>query len=245
MRPRIIQLESVQSTNGYLAEELRKSTRPGELAVIADYQESGKGQGENRWHSDRGENLLMSVLIFPEFLSASSQFHLSRVASLAIVTILKHENLLPVIKWPNDIIAGNGKIAGILIENGITGTYISYTIVGIGLNLNQQVFPDFPFPATSLLLETGKRSKPRVMADRLLDALMAGYVQLKGGSVESLEDEYLEHLYRKDRPCEFIAGGEEFTGIIRGVNHLGELLVERDGRIDSYGSQQIRYRTGT
>jgi BirA family biotin operon repressor/biotin-[acetyl-CoA-carboxylase] ligase len=241
MRPRIIHLSSVHSTNTYLAGELKKASLPQELAVIADYQEGGKGQGGNRWYSPPGKNLLMSILLFPAFLSASSQFHLSRVVSLALVDTLKGYGQSPVIKWPNDILAGGKKIAGILIENGIVGTGISHTIMGIGLNLNQQEFPEYPLPATSLLLETGKQREPLEVAERLLDAIMARYGQLESGSAALLEREYLEHLYSLDRPGEFLAEGERFRGIIRGVNHFGELLVEREGETRSYGFQDISF----
>lgn len=183
----------------------------------------------------------MSILLFPEFLSASGQFQLSRMASLAIVDMLKNEKLTPVIKWPNDILSGGRKIAGILIENGITGKAISHSIVGIGLNLNQKEFPEFPLPATSVVLETGRQSTPHRMADRMIDALMARYGQLECGSLAELEREYREQLFCVDQPCEFMAGGVVFTGIIRGVNEFGELLVERDGETGSYGFHEISY----
>ena len=121
--------------------------------VSVDYQYAGKGQGDHQWHSRPGENLLMSLLLFPAFLSASDQFYLSRVASLALIDTLKTLKLAPLIKWPNDILVNRRKLAGILIENGITGNKLSHSIIGIGMNLNQTEFPDFPLKATSVALE--------------------------------------------------------------------------------------------
>jgi BirA family biotin operon repressor/biotin-[acetyl-CoA-carboxylase] ligase len=241
MRPGIIHLSSVQSTNTYLAGELKKATFPQEMAIVADYQEGGKGRGGNQWYSQPGKNLLMSILLFPAFLSASSQFHLTRVVSLALMDLLKWLGTAPVIKWPNDILTGGKKIAGILIENGVTGTTISHTIMGVGLNLNQQEFPEYPLRATSLLLETGNRKEPLEVADRLLEAIMARYGQLESGSADLLVEEYLEHLCGLDTPGEFLSEGEWFRGIIRGVNDFGELLVERDGKTRSYGFQDISF----
>ena len=236
-----IHMGSVGSTNGILSERVKSAPAREEMVVIADYQENGRGQGDHHWHSAPGENLLMSVLLYPAFLSASDQFHLSRVTSLALYDTLKRMKQRPWIKWPNDILVSGRKIAGILIENGVTGLELSHSILGIGLNLNQRQFPDFPVPATSLVLETGNRKDPGEAADWLLEAIEVRYHQLESGSVASLEEEYLEHLYLLDQPGGFISKGVQFTGIIRGVNEYGELLVESEGVTRSYGFQQIQY----
>ena len=147
MGKRWIKLNDVSSTNSYISTLLSQESAIDPIVVLADYQESGKGQGNHTWHSNRGENLLMSLLLFPAFLSASSQFCLSMVASLAITDTLDSLGIAAKIKWPNDILTKNGKIAGILIEHGISGKTISHSIIGIGLNLNQHAFPEFPVPS--------------------------------------------------------------------------------------------------
>ncbi|MCK4749724.1 MAG: biotin--[acetyl-CoA-carboxylase] ligase [Bacteroidales bacterium] len=236
-----IHLSSVDSTNRTLNDLLKSEVLKEEVVLIADYQENGRGQGNHHWHSNRGENLLMSVLLFPAFLSASSQFHLSRVTSLALCDTLKGLDLNPRIKWPNDILVNGKKIAGILIENGISGHNLVHSILGIGLNLNQQEFPEFPLPATSLALETGTRKDPGEAAELLLETIEVRYHQLETGSVAPLEEEYLAHLYNLDQPSGYIAEGIQFTGIIKGVNEFGELLVEIKGAIRPYGFQEIQY----
>ena len=240
MQVRWIKLGSVASTNSYISELIKRDRITEELVVLADYQDHGKGQGGNQWHSRKGENLLLSLLLFPAFLSASHQFQISRMASLAICDTLDPFGLDPWIKWPNDILIGKGKIAGILIEHGITGQNISHTIIGIGMNLNQSDFPEFPVKATSVLLAKGFTREPSLVADDLLKHLMSRYVQLKEGRSEVLEREYLERLFRIDRPVSFSAGGKSFKGVIRGVNDFGELLVEQEGRIEAYGNQEIK-----
>jgi len=240
MQVKWIKLGSVASTNSYISELISKDRITEELVVFADYQDSGKGQGGNQWHSRKGDNLLMSLLLFPAFLSASQQFQISRMASLAICDTLYPMGLDPLIKWPNDILAGEGKIAGILIEHGITGKNISHTILGIGMNLNQTKFPEFPVKATSVLLEKGIAMEPLQVAKELINHLTTRYNQLYKGESGVMEREYLERLFRMGQPASFKADGKSFKGIILGVNEFGELLVEGEGRIKSYGYQEIK-----
>ena len=237
-----IKLDSVDSSNSYVSELLKHGKAAGELVILTDYQETGKGQGSNHWHSQKGENLLMSILLFPAFLSASQQFHLSGMASLAICDLLDPMGLDPSIKWPNDILTPGGKIAGILIEHGITGHHIAHTIIGIGLNLNQAEFPAFPVRATSLLREKGITLEPQFAAEGLVEHLKERYERLRKGSTELQEKEYLDRLFGLDQEAEYVAGGKTFTGIIRGVNEFGELIVESKGETKTYGFQEIKLK---
>jgi BirA family biotin operon repressor/biotin-[acetyl-CoA-carboxylase] ligase len=223
---------------------LKENPGTGQVLVVADFQDTGKGQGDHQWHSLPGENLLMSLLLFPAFLSAYHQFHLSRVASLAIIDTLKSLNLDPVIKWPNDILLNNRKIAGILIENGISGKRLSHTIIGIGLNLNQTKFPVFPVEATSVAIETGMISDRNSVTGLLLDSILVRYHQLEKGNTPDLESDYLEHLYLLNQTGDFVVGGKRVTGIIRGLSDPGELLMEHDRETRNYGFQEIQYVMG-
>jgi len=236
-----IHLEAVNSTNAYLSAKLRESPDLGRLLVTADYQDFGKGQGDHQWHSKPGENLLMSLLLHPAFLSASGQFHLSRLASLALIDTLKGFKLSAHIKWPNDILIKGRKVAGILIENGISGKNLSHTIIGIGLNLNQREFPVFPMEASSVVLESGINHSRREVTDSLLESLLFRYRQLEEGRTSNLESDYLEHLYLLNQAAEYSFSEEHFTGTIRGISELGELLVEKDGQIRPYGFREIRF----
>ena len=234
--------DSLASTNLKISEIL-KEQNPGEgLVVMADYQEAGKGQGTHAWHSRKGENLLMSLLLKPAFLSASAQFHISRIVSVALCEVLESRGVSPQIKWPNDILVSGGKMAGILIEHGISGGNISHTIAGVGLNLNQREFPGFPTPATSLVLETGRKSKPGEVAEELVEKILFRYQELKAGDEEALLKEYRDRLYLRDARSRFEAGGVEFEGIIRGVDPFGQLLVESEGELRAYGHGQVSFR---
>lgn len=239
-----IHLEAVNSTNRYLSELLKKDPDMGETLLTTDFQDAGRGQGGRVWHSMPGENLLMSLLLHPAFLSASRQFQLSRLASLALIDTLKELKLPAQIKWPNDILVQGRKVAGILIENGITGKNLSHTIIGIGLNLNQTEFPEFRHEASSIALEKGLCSNRKEVTEVLLEALMLRYQQLKDGEISKLESEYLEHLFMLNLPGEFSSRGESFTGTIRGLSELGELLVERNGLTQAYAFQEISFPGG-
>ena len=239
MRNNWIKYDTVHSTNTSVSELIKQGKMEEGTVVIADYQEAGRGQGEHSWLSRRGENLLMSLLLFPAFLSASQQFHLSRVASLGLCDALEEVGVDPVIKWPNDILTKRGKIAGILIEHGIISGHIAHTIIGIGLNLNQTQFPPFPMPATSLQLETGKFIRVAEMGKIVESCLLGRYRELKDGLQNTLEKEYLRKLFMAGIPSQFKAGDELFEGIIRGVTDSGELMVEIRGDLRTFGYDAI------
>lgn len=239
MRAHWIKHDRLTSTNTYLTGLLKDRELQEGCVVIADYQEAGRGQGSNSWLSTKGENLLMSVVLYPAFLSASKQFHLSRLVSLAICDVLEEKGAESHIKWPNDILSRRGKIAGILIEHSITAGFISHTIVGIGMNLNQIDFPAFSLPATSLKLESGKESDVIQVGELLEDRLLSRYHALQDGSTARLEQEYLMKLFKAGVPTLFECQDGSFEGIIRGINDFGELLVERDGEIRAYGHGDI------
>jgi BirA family biotin operon repressor/biotin-[acetyl-CoA-carboxylase] ligase len=239
MGVRWVQLDRVSSTNEYLAGLLKRGEEREELVVVADYQETGKGQGNNRWHSDPGMNLLMSVLFFPVFLSAPRQFYLSKAVSLALCDLLHRNGTSPRIKWPNDIMAGKGKIAGVLIEHSVLRQHLAHSIVGIGLNLNQTDFPGFDVPATSLVLETGHTASPGKIAGELYACLHERMERLRQGAYDDTDREYLDLLYRIHKTSRFISGERSFQGVIRGVDAYGRLLVEEEGITRTYGFREI------
>lgn len=241
MRSRWIKSDSLASTNSFISELLKDRQLEEGTVVIADYQEAGRGLGKHSWQSKRGENLLMSMLLFPAFLSAQSQFHLSRLVSVALCDVLEILGIGANIKWPNDIITRKGKIAGILIEHSISEGNISHSIAGIGLNLNQTKFPDFPVPASSLRLETGKGFDVNQVGELVEAHILNRYKILKeGGSFANLERDYLKRLYKAGILWNFKTDEVSFKGSILGVNEFGELLVEQEGEIRSYGHGSIR-----
>jgi len=155
----IVWLETVDSTNSELRRGLESLDN---LSIVAArFQTAGRGQGSHRWTSAAGQNLTFSILLKPgtgglDAIKANAGILLTQIATLSMRELLLAEGLDPVIKWPNDVWVDGRKVCGMLIENIVEGGYITASIIGIGLNLNQKEFdPLLPNP-TSLSLLTGK-----------------------------------------------------------------------------------------
>jgi len=152
----IVKLDTLTSTNSYASMFNQKNKIEKPHVFWTDFQTHGKGQKGESWHSESGKNLLFSILLDLE-LPVDSRFDISKAAALGIARYLDSLSVGEVsIKWPNDILVEDQKIAGILIENSIVGQQIKKAIIGIGLNVNQEVFPEFSRIATSIKLQNGK-----------------------------------------------------------------------------------------
>ena len=226
----------------------------------AEYQTAGRGQRGNRWESRQGENMMFSILFRPRGLRAAGQFVISQICSVGIVRYLAELGLDARIKWPNDIYIGDRKICGMLIENTLKDDTLAVSIAGIGLNVNQKVFPpELPNP-TSVLLAldnavTGREGTPGLSPEEELPRLLHRIFELYGqmdadGHVPGLEEEYSRLLYRKGIPAEYeeteyVTGGglRRFRGRILGVEKgTARLLVEKeDGQVAKYYFKEIRF----
>jgi len=229
----------IDSTNAEASRLLRAGRVPEGMIIMTDYQSSGRGREGRAWVSDPGKNILMSWLVYPAFLSVSDQFLLSKAVSVAITDFLSGYSLDARIKWPNDILCSGEKICGILIENSVLGMQLRHSIVGVGLNVHQEIFPDFPWKATSMRLQTGISDATDVLADQLTKSLQARYDQLAENGSCSMNRAYLQRLYRRDERSEFTDGNSRFTGVIRGVDELGQIQIESGFSTRSYGFHEI------
>ncbi|WP_317196730.1 biotin--[acetyl-CoA-carboxylase] ligase [Hymenobacter piscis] len=210
--------------------------------VITDKQTAGRGQRGNQWEAAPGENLTLSVVWRPAFLPAADQFLLSQAVALAVhdwLTALLGSAPALRVKWPNDIFYGAQKLGGILIENTLSGAKIQHSVVGIGLNVNQQ---EFGVPtATSLGGLTGRAYQLGPLAARLLEALERRYLQLRAGRVQELRAAYLSVLYRFGEEHAYEAGGQPLRGRITGVDEAGRLAVATAGQVRYFDLKEIRY----
>ncbi len=215
--------------------------------IVAESQSAGRGQQGNSWHSRPGENLTLSAVLTPSFLRAQAQFLLLEAVSLAVAGTLEHYGLEAHIKWPNDIYLGDNKVAGLLIENDICGDAIARTIAGIGLNINQDVFPaSLPNP-TSMRLAAGRRFDREEVLRSLCANLASRYRMLEEGHAGEIERDYRARLYRIGMPAQYrTAADGRFIGIIRGVAPTGELAVEHlpGGGTKSYLFKEIEFVAG-
>ena len=234
-----IKLEAINSTNDY-ALSLKDSIVFKEgLVVTSSYQSGGYGQRGKTWLSSNKENLLLSVIIEPK-IKLDEQFLISKIVSLSLCDLLNSLNIDAKIKWPNDILVNKQKIAGILIQNKLKGNYITHSVIGLGLNVNQLVFEVFSPLATSLRLQLSNVYDVSNVQSQFLSFLFERLKRLKAG--ENQENEYLKVLFLKDKLAAFESNNKQFMGIIKGVSESGALLVQLENdSIYAFENQQIKY----
>jgi BirA family biotin operon repressor/biotin-[acetyl-CoA-carboxylase] ligase len=192
----IIWLERVDSTND---EARRHISEIDNLSVVSALEQTkGRGQRGNRWSSQPGENLTFSLVVKDFRIKANEQSAISQATALSLVDLLSRHEIKARIKWPNDIYAGDEKICGILIENSLKGSEIDWSIIGIGLNVNQTTFPeDLPNP-TSMKLCTGNSNpyNTREILEEFM-GIFTGYYReyLNGnGALDRLEEQFVSNL---------------------------------------------------
>lgn len=242
----IIVLPEADSTNNY-AKRLLEGSEPEELSVVrALFQTGGRGQSGNHWESKAGENLTFSIILYPAFITADRQFCLSQAVSLGICDYLKRHTGSVRIKWPNDVYAGNRKIAGILIENTLMQDSIASTVAGIGLNMNQRTFDPYTPEAVSLSMLTGKEYQVSDEFPVLLDCIATRYDMLKKKKFSAIGRDYLEQLYWRGETHQFEDADGRFSGMITGTGDCGELFITDDmGRKRTYLFKEVRFIHGT
>lgn len=222
----IIRLEETESTNLYMKQLLREQPLEEGSIVIANFQSGGRGQMGNSWFSSKGENLLFSLLIYPQDLRANEQFIISRIVSLAVKNTLDQFTNDIRIKWPNDIYWKEQKIAGMLIENDIEGKNISNSVIGIGVNINEQQFPsNLPNPV-SLRQITGSVHERDYILDIFQREFFLLYRDFQKGEVKSIEDEYMLDLYRANGYYWYEDQNGRFMAEIDDVLSSGHLVLK-------------------
>jgi len=238
----IIREEIVKSTNDS-AKELLQKNEIGEFSIIvANKQVAGKGQRKNIWHSDAGENLTFSIITFPGFLKATEQFYLSKAVSLGIIDYLNSENDVFKIKWPNDIYYNDKKICGILIENSIAGSVIKNSIIGIGLNINQKIFPEYLPDAVSLSIIREKNYNLEKELLSLLNSIFIKYKLLKNRKFTEIDNLYHKNLYRINKISNFKDATGIFKGKITGTLPEGKLVIETsENEIRTYNFKEVGF----
>ena len=236
---KIIRLDNVNSTNSFLSENLNDSSFFEGVVVVANAQTQGRGQGENLWHSNSGDNLLFSVLLQPK-CDLIYQFYLNQFIAVSICQTLKQFGLDCQIKWPNDILVNKKKIAGILIENKIQGRMLHSSIVGVGLNVNQSDFPDQLINPTSMKLLLKDSIDINQVLETLIFQLEKHYFQFKRNELNIINENYQSLLFKRNEKAYFIIKGKRVETIIREVNKQGEIVLEIDNELKSFSNSQIK-----
>lgn len=232
--------------------------------IITDNQTAGKGQAGNTWDANPNENITLSLILKPHFLDANEQFWLNMVVALGIFDFVSSkikDNILDdldnnsvKIKWSNDIFIDDKKVSGILIQNILSGKNIIYSIIGIGLNINQLHF-NIP-TATSLLLATNASASASanasvdatantynvcVCVEELLSCLEKRYFQLKENKKALIKFEYLQNMYRYQEKAMFEDVEGTFEGEIIGVDEIGKLCIKKNNKLHYYHFKEVKF----
>jgi len=228
--------ENLPSTNNHASLLLKNQSIKDGTIIQTKFQTAGKGVAGNKWESEAGKNLLISIILYPGMIDPEDQFIISKAFSLGILDFLKQYTDNVTIKWPNDIYVNDDKIAGILLETTILGTRMESAIAGIGLNINQKVFlSDAPNPI-SLSKITGKEYDLEASLKSLINHLNIRYDQILDGYRDITGRDYQANLYRAGVYSDFRDSVGTFKGKIISVNSSGQLRIDDDNGNSRYFS---------
>ncbi len=237
----VIRLETIDSTNNYAANLIKLSSPPDGTVITAQEQTNGRGQRGSYWESDPGENLLCSIVYYPQFLNSSNHFYLMKAVALAVRELVEDLTKRDTyIKWPNDIMVQNKKIAGMLVEASWNDQKIQSAVVGIGLNLNQANF-EAPH-ATSARILTGIRVDVEDCLVQLLHLTDKYMMRLQSGNYSEISKQYRENLFRLGQVSQFIYEDRPLSAMITGVDEEGRLRLYTDqGENLTCGLKEIKF----
>lgn len=220
-------LSSVESTNNHAKALIKAGLASNGMAVFAEEQTRGRGQKNHVWESQKGQNIVLSVIDDASWLSLDAQFQLSCATALACRQLFGElAGDETSIKWPNDIFWRDRKAGGILIENVIKGNSWDKMIIGIGMNINQVVFGEMKANPVSLKQVTGKTQDVKLLAKKLCTYLDDKYNQLRTHKFDVLLQEYNHYLFRANQTAVFRNEEGAFEAKVKGVNQNGQLIIE-------------------
>lgn len=234
----IFRLDNVESTNNFAAKLIEQRLCENGALILADIQTAGKGQRDAIWESDANKNLLCSYVYFPDNMSVDSLALYNCCFSLAVITALSQFGIDATIKWPNDILIKNKKVAGILIENEISQEQIKSMIFGLGLNVNQLSFNYHLATSMAIVQETSYDLKEVSVS---ITNEFNHWVSFIKKNSSWLKTQYLNHLYGYQKLLRFKILSGEVEGTITGVNDRGELEVELQGKVETFRNKELSF----
>lgn len=240
----VLYFDTIDSTNTK-AQELAEKGYPSGTLVVADKQESGKGRRGRSWVSPSGTGIFMTLMIKPD-INPNNASMLTLVAALAVakaITSVTGEEAL--IKWPNDIVVNGKKVCGILTEMNAQFDYINHIVVGIGINVHNESFPEeISQMASSLMVEAGGKRFHRA---QIIAETMSYFEQyydtfLKTQDLSALVREYDELLVNRNKSVRVLDPKEPFDGKAMGITPKGELIVDtwESRKLVSSGEVSVR-----
>lgn len=241
----VIRLETVDSTNRYVRDEACRLWNcvgeNGFVIVSAEHQTAGRGQRGNTWSSKAGENLLFSILVRPGVaLEVAAQFCLSQAVALALHDAMEAFGVETRLKWPNDIYVGKRKLAGVLVELDYSGAFVEQAIIGVGVNVNQELFPEMDrIPVSMKMLQNRSFDVDDVLGE-ILGSFGGYYNELCSGNSKAIAAKYRNLLLGINEQRSFVDSNGGFSAVIEGVESDGHLLVRRsDGTLSRYAFKEI------
>ena len=223
-----IKLTEIDSTNNYAK---AKRSDGESLIVTAQKQTGGRGTKGRSFASDEG-GVYLSALRFYENFPAKEAFKIMSGTAVAVCETLRFYGLTPVIKWSNDVLVGGKKICGILIENTLSGDKISSSVVGIGLNVHNDLPAELQDIATTIYAQTGKKICVNEVTERLVTELFK----------ERTMDEYRSYLGFMGEKVRLLIGEKSLPATLLSVDDEGRLLAEVDGEKKCFSSAEVSVR---
>jgi len=237
-----IHIHETTSTNDLLNQLMREKSLEEGSMVYTDFQTLGRGVSNNVWESEKGENLLCSILLKPSFIPIKQQFIISQVVSLALIDFLLPYDTEFTIKWPNDIYWKDNKIGGILIENNLENGLLASCIIGIGLNINQKHFYSSAPNPISLIQITNTFHPIKEIATSIRNAIFERYIHLLKGKTKELQQTYTDRLYRSKGLFRFQDKDGIFVASIFQVTPDGYLeLTKENGDRQRYAFKEVSF----
>lgn len=233
-----IHFDKISSTNDYALSIKNHFLFKEGLIITTNFQKNGKGQYMNSWHSEFAKNLLISIVIYPN-LSIKNKFDLNKIASLTVCELLCYFGLNAYIKWPNDIIVNDKKICGILIENIISNNIIKKSVIGFGININQTKFKKYNIPATSLKIINQKSYKIKKVKKELVNHFFNNLYLYRKKKFEY--QKYNDLIYSLNIKKKYLINGSIVEGVIRDIDHLGNLVISVLGKKKIFKEKEISY----
>lgn len=239
---KILVLAKVDSTNNYAMALIQNAEATNGNAVFALEQTQGKGRRGKAWKSNKGDNIILSITAQMQWLPISRQFELSVASALGCHDFVsKYIPLQTRIKWPNDIFINDSKAGGILIENIIKGTLWQWSVIGIGININQVAFEEFDLSPISLKQITGYDYNVLEIAEELHTFILKRLNELKAGNFSKMLEEYNFKLYGRGRLAKFKKQNIVFETKIIGVSDKGQLIT-RDALERHFNFDEVEFK---
>ena len=240
----LICLEETDSTN-LRAMQLGKEGAVHGTLVVAEQQSMGRGRRGRSWVSPAGTNVYMSLLLRPEFEAAQAPM-LTLLMAYSVAEALKESEQIDVqIKWPNDLILNKKKICGILTEMSMKDQQIGHVVIGVGINVNTETFPEeLKESATSLRAETGRVLSREALLACVMNKFEENYKEFcEAGDLSCIKEGYNQILVNVGKEVRILEPGNEYNGKAHGIDHLGELKVEKeDGSMVSVFAGEVSVR---